>query len=198
MTGPGPSAITNFPSHLESGQAHAAHFFDGRPGSSSHCLPGPLSCAHPAIPLTPCSQHSTPQPSPLRRLPCPAMSPRLPLGSAILSPRAGRASQMIAKGLSQRERPSHDSCSCCKGRGQLKLEGGTFLGVPIRNSPKPCRPSSPSSACPAQCVNKVKPAAPCGILGKPGNKGGRGYKRGVGDKQEKSPGTSKVVEDVCH
>lgn len=82
----------------------------------------------------------------------PAASPPLPLGSAHphSHPHPGRASQMIAKGLSQRRGLHMTAAPAAQGWGQLEVEAHS-RGDPIRNSP-----SKPSSAhCPL-CKKKKK------------------------------------------
>lgn len=87
--------------------------------SSSYCLPGLLYPSYLAL--------ATPLPSAfnpiaLRALPGPLIYP-LALPILTIHPHPSGASQMIAKGLSQRERPSHDSCSCCGGEGAAGSRG---------------------------------------------------------------------------
>lgn len=64
---------------------------------------------------------------------------------------------MIAKGLSQRERPSHDSCSCCRGEGAAGSRG---KHIPWESrseiAPNPDRPAPALRlACPLCKQGKV-------------------------------------------
>lgn len=109
--------------------------------SSWDRLPGLLNCFQPsylalASPL-PSAFNSIALPA----LPCPLSHP-LALPILTIHPHPGRASQMIAKGLSQRERPSHDTCSCFGGEGAAGSRG-KHIPWEIRSeiAPNPDRPA---------------------------------------------------------
>lgn len=77
----------------------------------------------------------------LLALSCPLIYP-LALPILTIHPHPCGASQMIAKGLSQRERPSHDSCSCWGGEGAAG-SGGKHIPWEIRSeiAPNPDHPA---------------------------------------------------------
>lgn len=118
--------------------------------------------------------------------PYPAASPPLPLGSAHphSHPHPGRASQMIAKGLSQRRGLHMTAAPAAQGWGQLEVEAHS-RGDPIRNSP-----SKPSSAhcplCKKKKKKKVKSIDSLGILRQSG-KQSREEGRGVGCRTGQGP-----------
>lgn len=156
--------------------------------SFSHCLPGPHSCSLPSAPASR-PLHLPPPPAPLLRH-VPAATSRLghpgyPHPS--WSPRAG---QMIAKGLSQQERPSLASCPCSGGEGAAGSGGKHIPGRSDQKQPR-TRPGPQPLLCGrALVVNRVRAA------GIPGNREQRwaGLQEG-GCQHERQPGTSKVISD---
>lgn len=117
--------------------------------SSSYRLPGLLSCFHRSYLAL-----ASPLPSAFNSVglpaqPCPLSYPLAP-PTLTIHPHPGGASQMIAKGLSQRERPSHDSCFCCGGEGAAGSRG-KHIPWEIRSE------IAPNPDCPAPALHVASP-----------------------------------------